>query len=225
MTPIASIPSFFLRLLLLFALLPLSLAGGAGDTDIFSINFNWEKVKPEDVRDIDVRARDNYGNSPLHWAAFNPNPAVISLLLDRGADIHAQDKLAAMTPLHWVAQHNENPDVAALLLDRGADVNARSRYGRTPLHWAAATNQNPDVVALLLDRGADIHARDKYERTPLHEAAGTSDTPEMILLLLRRGADAGAKDDRGETALDLLEHNRKLSQSDAYRQLRDALRR
>ena len=44
-------------------------------------------------------------------------PAVVSLLLDRGADLTARDRLG-QTPSHKAAL-NETPAVVSLLLDRG----------------------------------------------------------------------------------------------------------
>ena len=97
--------------------------------------------------------RGAYGNTPLHWVApHNANPAVMALLLDRGAAVDARNEKGE-TPLHRAA-HNANPAVMALLLDRGAaTVDVGSEKGETPLHEAAAHNANPAVTALLLDRG------------------------------------------------------------------------
>ena len=73
----------------------------------------------------------------LHGAAANnTEPAVIALLLDRGADIAARDD-SGRTPLHGAAANNTEPAVIALLLDRGADIAAKSDSGWTPLHGAA----------------------------------------------------------------------------------------
>jgi hypothetical protein len=150
-----------------------------------------------------------YGtDTPLHLAAErNPNPEVVALLLDRGADIHARNSTGCYMPLHLAVQHNPNPEVVALLLDRGADIHAQT-LGLTTLHWAVGGVVNPklEVVALLLDRGADVNAKDsdgaKHSDvgTPLHSAATGSDT-EMVALLLDWGADVHAKNDESETPL------------------------
>ena len=40
----------------------------------------------------DVKAKNDDGNTPLHWAAFhNKNPEVIQLLIDNGANVFALD--------------------------------------------------------------------------------------------------------------------------------------
>ena len=41
----------------------------------------------------DIDARDQAGNTPLHYAALhNPNPAVVAALIEAGADIDARNK-------------------------------------------------------------------------------------------------------------------------------------
>ena len=82
---------------------------------------------------------------PLHRAAQSANPAVVELLLDRGADIHAQG-IDGYTALHAGVQRGGIIDLTAtisileLLLERGMDVNVKDRSGRTACHFAS---ENP----------------------------------------------------------------------------------
>ena len=97
----------------------------------------------------DPKARDQRGNTPLHWAAWaNKNPAVVDTLVKVGADPNARDK-DDETPLHGAAWANKNPAVAAALLKAGADPNARNKKGRTPLNLAVRYKNSPAVAALL----------------------------------------------------------------------------
>jgi len=149
-------------------------------------------------RDANPNARDEFGFTPLHWAAFNGHAEVARLLLDRGADVDARSK-NGLTPLHLAAFHG-HAKVAGLLLDKGADVNAGDVIGGTPLHFAAAGGQL-DIARLLLDRGADVNAKTENGLTPLH-LASLNGHVDVARLLLERGADASVRDVKGRTPLD-----------------------
>jgi ankyrin repeat protein len=81
---------------------------------------------------------------PLHYAADGSleNPAwspkqqvaTMRLLLEVGADIHAQDKNGA-TPLHR-AVRTRCSDAVRCLLDAGADPTIQNKPGSTPFHLA-----------------------------------------------------------------------------------------
>jgi ankyrin repeat protein len=157
--------------------------------------------------DINVKAQrieeTRIEETLLHKAAKNGHTEVVTLLLDRGADINAIN-CDGSTPLHKAAS-NGHTEVVRLLLDKGADINAPSRDGSTPLHYAASDGHT-EVVTLLLDRGADINAiaeegADAVEGdTPLHKAAKNGHT-EVVTLLLDRGADINAINCDGSTPL------------------------
>ena len=66
------------------------------------------------------------------------SPAVVELLLDRGADIARRDS-AGWTPLHHAVARNARQSVIELLLQRGADTTAADSRGWTPLHQAVAS--------------------------------------------------------------------------------------
>jgi ankyrin repeat protein len=81
-----------------------------------------------------VNARDAEDSTPLHYAAWKGHPEVTALLLERGADVHAQNTIGHWggTPLHAAAHANQRP-IAEMLIAHGADVNALSCNGRRPL--------------------------------------------------------------------------------------------
>lgn len=71
-----------------------------------------------------------YGLTPLSWSALSGDTGMISLLLDRGADLQKRDSFGN-TPLHNAAYYGQIPAVR-LLLQRGADPLARNKAGWTP---------------------------------------------------------------------------------------------
>ena len=67
-----------------------------------------------------MNARGDLGYTPLHSAAFwDADPAVIELLLDRGADINAVSDFG-YTAINRAAAGVAGPAVVELLLERGA---------------------------------------------------------------------------------------------------------
>ena len=151
--------------------------------------------------DYDHTIVSNVGprGSLLHrLARFNPDPAVITLLLDRGADVQAVD---------WIGENalfkaalGKSPEVVALLVERGIPVDAKNEYDETAL-FSAARYSNPAVVKRFLELGADPSGEEYGSYTALHSAAA-NDNPEVAALLLDRGADiTKITDFFGETPL------------------------
>lgn len=101
-----------------------------------------------------VSAQDEDGSTPLNCAAWKGHTEIAALLIDRGADIHAQSRGSHYggTPLHQAA-HGNNRAVAELLIQRGANVHVRSLNGRTPLEETVA-HKATAVAKLLRANGA-----------------------------------------------------------------------
>jgi len=74
--------------------------------------------------DVNGRAPDQSRQTPLHSAAWNGDLAMVMLLVESGADVHARDAQYDGTPLGWAETAREitnNPacdDVASYLRDR-----------------------------------------------------------------------------------------------------------
>ena len=119
----------------------------------------FDRATPEEVEACleagsDPNARDAFGYSPLHYAAWMADdPGVILALAEAGADLNAKLEDGA-TPLHVAAWGNPNPAVVTALVEAGASVGARDGSGYQPL-WAAVlcNYRNPEVIEALLDAG------------------------------------------------------------------------
>ncbi|MFO1446804.1 MAG: ankyrin repeat domain-containing protein [Opitutaceae bacterium] len=136
---------------------------------------------------------------PLHQAILRRKPAIVELLLARGADPRLMDT-SQRSPLQ-MAVERADAAIVELLLKRGADPKARDKAGWTALHHAGAKNQLA-IARILLDGGADPNQRSELGGTSLHEAA-VGGSVELIQLLLERGTDATVVSKTGVTALDL----------------------
>lgn len=146
-----------------------------------------------------IRGKADAKLSPLHQAILRKQAAIITLLLNQGADVQAPDT-SGRTPLHLAVERGDAATVKELLR-RKADPTKRDRIGWTPLHHAAAKNRL-EIATLLLDSGMDPNIRSELGGTALHEAAAGGSV-DMVKLLLARGVDPSIRSKPGVTALDL----------------------
>ena len=111
----------------------------------------------EKAAQVDINARDEAGNTPLHKAAWNGHAEAVEVLLKHGADPNARST-ASRTPLDLAIQADSLPAVKALL-DGGANPNAPGGGGMTPLQIAhrrmPASKRAVAIGEALLAAGAD----------------------------------------------------------------------
>lgn len=124
------------------------------------------------------------GQTALMWAVSERHPAVVKLLLDRGADLHAKTvthltggaaerDVTGYTALLFAARVGDLQSARALL-DAGANPNAAATDQLSALALATIRG-HIDVAMLLLERGADPNDG-APGHTPLHWAAGWWET-------------------------------------------------
>lgn len=103
-------------------------------------------------------AYTDHQETALHLAVRMNQPAVITALLEKGADIEACDA-DGDPPLEWAVETG-CLELVKLLLEHGAQINRRNpSTGETVLLWAVRSG-HVDVTQLLLARGADPAAID-----------------------------------------------------------------
>jgi ankyrin repeat protein len=126
----------------------------------------------------------------LHEAAYFGREAVVQLLLERGANIHAKTSSGRTALLEAVRGGEQS--VAQLLLDKGANLHSRDHKGVTVLMKAVVSGRDlsHSMVRFLLDRGAHINTVDTTGWTALGWAAHFGYTL-TVCLLLERGASMG----------------------------------
>ena len=155
----------------------------------------------------------------LMWAAAQRHPEVVTLLLDRGADVRARTAVRPLTvmleqgppgmktareharqitaggstALHLAASSGDVASARALL-DRGAEINDAAAEGYSALVLAAFAGNGP-VARLLVERGADPNAAGAGYAA-LHAAVLRGDI-ETIKALLAKGADPNVRLTRG----------------------------
>jgi len=187
-----------------FALLALSHSVSAGEPNLFQAIRDGDLAQlRQSVNASILNARDRRGATLLMHAAAFGNFETLKFLIDRGADVNAENDFAA-TALLWAAR---DPEKARLLIEHGADVKARSKQGRTPLMLASLLRGGSPTVTLMLSRGADPNVKDNHDDTALGLAASIGEVATMRLLLAK-GADPHSRNDRGESPLILASKSR-----------------
>lgn len=117
------------------------------------------------------------GATLLHEAAMHGDPAIVALLVDRGAALEATTR-GGETALHVAAQlgHEGAVDV---LLDRGAHVDAPMWHGGTPLHLARMRGHD-GVAHRLSAAGADPTVRTIFGQTADDWRRGGATTGRIV---------------------------------------------
>lgn len=109
---------------------------------------------------------DEYGRTPLHYAAADGKVEEVIRLLSAGANPNAQDD-NGWSPLHFAAQA-VSPGATEALLGAGAQTELKDSFGNTALSTAVFQSRgNGSVIQLLRRAGADPHAANSSGVTPL----------------------------------------------------------
>jgi uncharacterized protein len=203
------------------------------------MNANWDLAKQLIVGGADINQWDIYGEAPLLTAVDLRNrvdggrasidplntargPAIVNLLLDRGADPNMQLLFKpanvrgavytrGATPLIRAA-FNGDLDTVKVLLAHGADATIATADRQTPIHAAiagrAAEPQVLELIKVLQKAGTDVnvialvnHPEEIRGGTALHYAVRKRQKA-VIKLLASFGIDMNAADQDGLTALD-----------------------
>jgi len=122
------------------------LAGGGAQTQMMYEMFH--ACQTNDIKKInellnlgiDVNCSDfDTGATPLHWACAKSQQHAIRLLVERGANVNAQNK-RGMTPLHSLIINRIEP-LAFWLIRKGADIMLTDVEGQAPVDLALPWTQ------------------------------------------------------------------------------------
>lgn len=137
------------------------------------------------ANDADVNFTNKHGTTALHLAAKEGHCAIVSALIDKGADLKRYGGTALLGTVS-----KGHVETAQLLLANGVDANPMDRYGKTALMYAAA-NGSIAMMKALLAGGADVNAKYHQGRTPLSFAAQKGHE-SAVTFLLEHGAQEDA---------------------------------
>ena len=159
-----------------------------------------------------VNIKNTFGYTPLSYCASYGNVEVARLLINAGADVHAQDKLGrtAIFP-DLDAKTNDYMDILRIQLDAGANINSTDCYGMTPLHVCAKEGCCVDIAKGMVALGSNLNATDKEQNTVLHTCLKWGIHNEWAVsyveFLTTEGCEVNARDINGFTPLDICAQN------------------
>jgi ankyrin repeat protein len=140
------------------------------------------------------QSETNSLNEQLLISARSWDTDVVSLALQKGADIEARDSDGRTSLI--LAVEGGRPEVVKLLLQKGANVEAKDKDNLTALLSVFFVDENKqqypnqtdmeadqaEIVKLLLEKGANINAKTKEGKTAL-QLAVEKNNPEIVRLL------------------------------------------
>ncbi|XP_076655832.1 transient receptor potential cation channel subfamily V member nanchung [Halictus rubicundus] len=121
---------------------------------------------PKLINDV-YMSDEYYGESALHIAIVNEDPALVKLLLDSGADVHERCFGNFMSPEDQKASRSDSLEHEWVCVTPETNYNGYVYWGEYPLSFAACLGQE-ECYRLVLARGADPDKQDTNGNTVLH---------------------------------------------------------
>jgi ankyrin repeat protein len=155
------------------------------------------------IFDQGLSVNDSLGKESKSLLMDVRTPAVVELLLDRGARLEDRDnqgRTALMTSL----EYDEEPEaIAKVLIARGADIEARDNTGRSILNTTIWKSRLV-VLKLLIQKGVNVNARDSRGRNALHHLASDKRRNYYDYKPSRQTGRKKTQQDRDQEIVDLL---------------------
>ncbi|XP_063424235.1 transient receptor potential cation channel subfamily V member 5-like isoform X2 [Mytilus trossulus] len=191
------------------------------------------KAYPKLLNDIYLKD-EYYGESALHFAIVNEDPAMVKFLLDHGADYHQRATGNFFTPDDQKESRTDSLEHEWVDLCEKTDYVGHVYYGEYPLSFAASLGQE-ECVRLLLAKGANPNLQDTNGNTVMHMLVihdkkqlqtesrnnGLISSKEMFDLLLNMGGKLDIKNRQGLTPLTL---SAKLPRKEMYEHILEKVR-
>lgn len=147
-----------------------------------------------------VNAANEKGETALMIASDYGHLAVVTALVEKGADVNAtMSESNGRTALGRAVSHN-HLEVVNYLLGKGANVDDPVD-GQQGTALTKSTRHGLAMVKTLVEHGANVNHANNNGFTPLSYAAETPRIPGVVEFLIERGANVNRRDEQGWTAL------------------------
>lgn len=155
------------------------------------------------LRKVDWAQKDVDGKQPLHIACASQYPALISFLLNLGAQSNETDTAGRTALVHAIENKRVLTSLPTLQVLSSADFNVKftneDSLVVTPIIHAVMQSASKEVVVFMLKAGADIAATDGEGRNLLMHAIRKNNFPLVEAILGFAGLDMHMKDGKGWT--------------------------
>ena len=127
------------------------------------------RVKAFIQEGMNIDGVDGFGYAPVHTASADHQDAILSYLIEKGADLNLPDRKGGSTLLHYVAIFNQLAAAEAALA-RGAT--SRSKTATAINHYGGrcsrtrARNDRIEMVRLFMEHGADPDHKNRLGKSP-----------------------------------------------------------
>ncbi|HLW76193.1 MAG TPA: ankyrin repeat domain-containing protein [Bryobacteraceae bacterium] len=159
------------------------------DSKIADAAMNGDRAAVQSLiqQKADVNAPQGDGSTALHWAAYRDDVQMVNMLLAAGANVKAETRDGAITPL-FMACSSADPAIVEAMLKAGADANAVKSNGTTALMMAADSGSVAEVQ-LLVGHGAKVNTKESVHGQTAIMFAAARGRDGVVRFLLAHGAD------------------------------------
>ena len=189
----------FLASVLLLATISFDVEGGTARTELEQKGYTYdesnfiESAKKGDIEavklflaeGININAKNEKGQTALMRAAEYQRTEVVTLLLEKGADVNIESNPLKRTAL-MEASSAGNIVIIKQLAERGAEINAKDLARNTALHFASLWG-HVEAVSLLIELGAKPDIGGEQGNTPMMVAEQNGHA-EIVQILKNAGA-------------------------------------
>nr|XP_048322547.1 ankyrin-3-like [Ziziphus jujuba var. spinosa] len=175
------------------------------------------------VQDLTLEQADDFGWTPLHYAAHIGNEELVEQFLKKGRKSlpFARNK-EGMSALHIAAKKGHNAVIKALMESCPEVCELLDNNGQTALHIAVESRKEMAVKFFLKQAMAFqdlINLKDNKGNTALHVAATVGDFQILRILTNDSRIDKGATNEDKKTFVDIILSNKELEDTEILEDL------